>query len=56
MAVDVHELVELRARQRTFHGAYSRTALGGLGYGLIILRLFDRRFYRSESFLGANPF
>ncbi|KAL0952607.1 hypothetical protein HGRIS_006862 [Hohenbuehelia grisea] len=44
--VDVNELVELRARQRTFHGAYSRTALGSLGYALTILRLFDKRFYR----------
>jgi uncharacterized membrane protein YidH (DUF202 family) len=47
--VDINELVELRARQRTFHGAYSRTALGNLGSSLTILRLFDRRFYRSES-------
>ncbi|KAF9458706.1 hypothetical protein BDZ94DRAFT_1200719 [Collybia nuda] len=44
--VDINELVELRARQRTFHGAYSRTALGNLGSSLTILRLFDRRFYR----------
>ncbi|KAF9497348.1 hypothetical protein BDN71DRAFT_606328 [Pleurotus eryngii] len=44
--VDINELVELRARQRTFHGAYSRTALGCLGYSLTILRLFDRRFYK----------
>jgi hypothetical protein len=44
---DVNELVELRARQRTFHGAYGRTALGNLGYALTILRLFDARFHRS---------
>ncbi|KAF8889102.1 hypothetical protein BD779DRAFT_1611186 [Infundibulicybe gibba] len=44
--VDINELVELRARQRTFHGAYIRTALGNMGYSLTILRLFDRRFYR----------
>jgi len=37
--------VEIRARQRTFDGAYRRTALGNLGYSLAILRLFDRRFY-----------
>ncbi|TFK36568.1 hypothetical protein BDQ12DRAFT_686631 [Crucibulum laeve] len=46
VAADVNELVELRARQRTFHGAYSRTALGALGYALTILRLFDREFHR----------
>ncbi|GLB44535.1 hypothetical protein LshimejAT787_1701620 [Lyophyllum shimeji] len=45
-AVDINELVELRARQRTFHGAYSRTAIGNLGSAMTILRLFDSRFYR----------
>ncbi|KAL1708739.1 hypothetical protein EV121DRAFT_254062 [Schizophyllum commune] len=45
-ASDVNELVELRARQRTFHGAYSRSALSALGYSLTILRLFDHRFYK----------
>ncbi|KAJ4484140.1 hypothetical protein C8J55DRAFT_541832 [Lentinula edodes] len=45
-ASDLNELVEIRARQRTFYGAYFRTALGNLGYALTILRLFDFRFYR----------
>ncbi|KIK66234.1 hypothetical protein GYMLUDRAFT_239220 [Collybiopsis luxurians FD-317 M1] len=45
-ASDVNELVEIRARQRTFYGAYFRTALGNLGYALTILRLFDSRFYK----------
>ena len=49
MAEDLNELVELRARQRTFHGAYSRTALGSLGYGLTILRLLDQAYHLSES-------
>ncbi|KAJ7607337.1 hypothetical protein FB45DRAFT_806856 [Roridomyces roridus] len=44
-ASDLNELVEIRARQRTFHGAYSRTALSNLGYSLTILRLFDTRFH-----------
>ncbi|KAK0216229.1 hypothetical protein IW262DRAFT_1496206 [Armillaria fumosa] len=43
---DMSELIELRARQRTFHGAYSRSAMGNLGYALTILRLFDHRFYK----------
>ncbi|CAA7262020.1 hypothetical protein NLJ89_g1248 [Agrocybe chaxingu] len=46
VASDVNELQEIRARQRTFHGAYSRTALGSLGYSLTILRLFDPEFHR----------
>ncbi|KAI0085493.1 hypothetical protein BDY19DRAFT_1020779 [Irpex rosettiformis] len=43
---DVNELVELRARQRTFDGAYGRSALSNLGYALTVLRLFDERFHR----------
>lgn len=54
VAQDVNELVELRARQRTFHGAYNRTAIGALGYALTILRLFDRDFYRSTSALPIS--
>ncbi|KAF5329458.1 hypothetical protein D9619_009104 [Psilocybe cf. subviscida] len=46
VAADIAELQELRARQRTFHGAYSRSALGAFGYSLTILRLFDRNFHR----------
>ncbi|KAJ7767397.1 hypothetical protein DFH07DRAFT_808416 [Mycena maculata] len=56
-AADLTELVELRARQRTFHGAYGRTALSNLGYSLTILRLFDSRFYRIGllfAILGAS--
>lgn len=41
---DVDELVELRARQRTFDGAYVRAALGNLGYALIILQVFSVEF------------
>ncbi|KAH9957467.1 hypothetical protein BGW80DRAFT_1381391, partial [Lactifluus volemus] len=43
---DVDRLTELRASQRTYNGAYMRTALGNLGFSLTVLRLFDRLFYR----------
>ncbi|TFK71189.1 hypothetical protein BDN72DRAFT_474053 [Pluteus cervinus] len=43
---DINELVELRARQRTFYGAYGRTALVSLGYAITILRLLDDRFHK----------
>ncbi|KAI0308352.1 hypothetical protein B0F90DRAFT_1682083 [Multifurca ochricompacta] len=46
VSTDVDQLVELRARQRTYNGAYGRTVLGNLGYSLTVLRLFNRRFYR----------
>lgn len=71
---DIDELVELRARQRTFDGklvflvsysatyrtitdtvarpgAYIRTALGNFGYALLILKVFNKEFARSELLL-----
>ncbi|EJD52584.1 hypothetical protein AURDEDRAFT_111231 [Auricularia subglabra TFB-10046 SS5] len=44
--IDNPELVEIRARQRTFDGAYARTAIGSLAYSLVFLKLFDTRFYK----------
>ncbi|GAA5878189.1 hypothetical protein JCM16303_002877 [Sporobolomyces ruberrimus] len=41
---DVDELIELRARQRTFGGAYERSALGNLGYALLVLKIFNPDF------------
>jgi len=56
ICVDVDELVELRAHQRTYNGAYARTALGILGYALTVLRLFDRKFYRIGLLYAALAF
>lgn len=49
MPIDRAELVEFRARQRTFNNAYMRTSLSNLTSSIVIFKLFDRRFYRSES-------
>jgi hypothetical protein len=38
-------LVELRAAQRTFEGAYLRTALSQFSFALIILKIFTSEFY-----------
>lgn len=38
-------LVEIRAAQRTFEGAYIRTALGQFSFALIILKVFTSEFY-----------
>lgn len=38
-------LVEIRAAQRTFEGAYMRTALGQFSFALIILKIFTSEFY-----------
>ncbi|KAF9919204.1 hypothetical protein FBU30_011124 [Linnemannia zychae] len=40
------ELVEIRARERTFDGAYWRTAMKSFSMGMIIIRLFTRSFYK----------
>ena len=39
------ELVEIRAAQRTFEGAYVRTALGQFSFALIVLKVFTGEFY-----------
>ncbi|KAN0066389.1 hypothetical protein ACQY0O_000488 [Thecaphora frezii] len=39
------DLVDFRAVQRTFDGAYARTALGQLSYAVVILRLFQDKFF-----------
>ncbi|KAI8629448.1 hypothetical protein F5Y19DRAFT_82480 [Xylariaceae sp. FL1651] len=38
-------LVEIRAAQRTFEGAYMRTALTQFSFALIILKIFTSEFY-----------
>ncbi|KAI1166541.1 hypothetical protein F5B18DRAFT_648607 [Nemania serpens] len=38
-------IVEIRAAQRTFEGAYMRTALSQFSFALIILRVFTSEFY-----------
>lgn len=39
------EMLEIRARERTFDGAYSRTALNAFCTGLIVVRLFSVEFF-----------
>lgn len=39
------EIVEVRAAQRTFEGAYVRTALAQYSFALIVLRIFSSEFY-----------
>ncbi|KAF8549835.1 hypothetical protein OG21DRAFT_1469509 [Imleria badia] len=46
LPIDLNELTELRARHRTFDGAYRRTALANLGYAITVLRLFDASFFK----------
>ncbi|KAI5841559.1 hypothetical protein DFP73DRAFT_516352 [Morchella snyderi] len=39
------ELVEIRAAQRTFEGAYLRTALSQFSFALVVLKIFTHEFY-----------
>ena len=39
------EMVDIRAAQRTFEGAYIRTALGQFSFALIVLKIFSAEFY-----------
>ncbi|EFX05917.1 hypothetical protein CMQ_3986 [Grosmannia clavigera kw1407] len=39
------ELVEIRAAQRTFEGAYMRTALSQFSFALVVLKIFTSEFY-----------
>lgn len=45
MVLTSDELVEIRAVQRTFEGAYIRTALGQFSFALIVLKIFTAEFY-----------
>ncbi|ORY03109.1 hypothetical protein K493DRAFT_384491 [Basidiobolus meristosporus CBS 931.73] len=44
--LDDAELTEVRARERTFDGAYWRSALSVLGRGVVVLKVFTHEFYK----------
>lgn len=48
-----HRLTEIRAAQRTFEGAYIRTALGQFSFALIILKIFTSEFYAIGALFAA---
>ncbi|TGZ82120.1 hypothetical protein EX30DRAFT_370799 [Ascodesmis nigricans] len=47
------ELVEIRAAQRTFEGAYIRTALSQFSFALVVLKIFTREFYPIGALFSA---
>ncbi|KAJ4397139.1 hypothetical protein N0V93_001363 [Gnomoniopsis smithogilvyi] len=47
------ELTEIRAAQRTFEGAYMRTALSQFSFALIILKIFTSEFYAIGALFAA---
>ena len=50
------ELVEIRAAQRTFEGAYVRTALSQLSFALVVLKIFTSEFYSIGALFAAYAF
>ncbi|RYP48922.1 hypothetical protein DL768_005284 [Monosporascus sp. mg162] len=46
-------LVEIRAAQRTFEGAYMRTALSQFSFALVVLRIFTSEFYAIGALFAA---
>lgn len=47
------ELVEIRAAQRTFEGAYVRTALSQFSFALVVLKIFTSEFYSIGALFAA---
>jgi hypothetical protein len=47
------EIVEIRAAQRTFEGAYVRTALSQFSFALIVLKIFTAEFYSIGALFAA---
>lgn len=51
--VSTIRLTEIRAAQRTFEGAYMRTALSQFSFALIILKIFTSEFYAIGALFAA---
>lgn len=45
MSLTPDEIIEVRAAQRTFEGAYVRTALSQFSFALVVLKIFSSEFY-----------
>ncbi|RYP68425.1 hypothetical protein DL771_006689 [Monosporascus sp. 5C6A] len=45
--------LEIRAAQRTFEGAYMRTALSQFSFALVVLRIFNSEFYAIGALFAA---
>lgn len=53
VALTNDEIVEVRAAQRTFEGAYIRTALAQFSFALIILKIFTSEFYSTGALFAV---
>ncbi|WEJ93531.1 hypothetical protein PSN45_000996 [Yamadazyma tenuis] len=39
-----NQKLDIRAHQRTYEGAYTRTAIGSLAFSIMIIKLFSKEF------------
>lgn len=53
LLTSITRLTEIRAAQRTFEGAYMRTALSQFSFALIILKIFTSEFYAIGALFAA---
>ncbi|KAF1831704.1 hypothetical protein BDW02DRAFT_571758 [Decorospora gaudefroyi] len=53
VVLTTNELIELRAAQRTFEGAYVRTAIGQFSFALVVLKIFTSEFYSIGALFAA---
>ncbi|KAH6845370.1 hypothetical protein B0I37DRAFT_447268 [Chaetomium sp. MPI-CAGE-AT-0009] len=53
VVLTTQELVEIRAAQRTFEGAYMRTALSQFSFALVVLKIFTSDFYPIGALLAC---
>ncbi|KAK4145469.1 uncharacterized protein C8A04DRAFT_35744 [Dichotomopilus funicola] len=53
VVLTTQELVEIRAAQRTFEGAYMRTALSQFSFALVVLKIFTSEFYPLGALLAC---
>ncbi|KAI9819791.1 MAG: hypothetical protein M1832_003866 [Thelocarpon impressellum] len=56
VVLTAEELVEVRAAQRTFEGAYVRTALSQFSFALIVLKIFTSEFYSMGALFAVYGF
>ncbi|KAL5338824.1 hypothetical protein BJX70DRAFT_398383 [Aspergillus crustosus] len=53
VALTNDEIVEVRAAQRTFEGAYIRTALSQFSFALVVLKIFTSEFYSTGALFAV---
>ena len=56
IVLTAEELLEVRAAQRTFEGAYVRTAISQFSFSLVVLKIFTSEFYSIGALFAVYGF